>query len=587
MQDTSMASLNSGGSSAPAAEEVLLAEYVLVNNNNDDPVEESAEAAAANANANVTSSSSSSKHVMKFNINTEFTEGGYLSEQHANAVVVPSILAPQALDTKERTPMCLTLVVDVSGSMAGEKLKLVAKTIEFVADKLTERDMLGIIAYDTNVYETLKLTLMTQDGKERAHNAAKSLRSGSTTNLSGGLFAGIRQQLAQRVIIPPDDEHERDPPAPMPKKRRSPRKQNQAGGTSSPSLFSSWFVGASQPHQQKHAAEWQALFPADAAAAPAAVPLDEERTPIPNGMIRAIHLFTDGHANCGETNMDKLAEKASQMLDSATPISVSTFGFGADHNEDALQKLALCSGEYNFVPNAAAIPRAFGGALGGLLSVIAQQVYVELEASAPGAYVEAPIDPDLARTMERLASGGVRVRLDDVCTEEQRDVPFRVSLPANQPDAHIIARLKYIDASSSSGEVTMEATQVLKRVTDVKYNKINLEVEVQRLRLEAATLMEEAELAARAGNGEEARAKLADAEHRIITSPAANKSTAVNILEDVRTAQRYSSDVRMMSKAAAMGKGCARKQKGANFSTPSRARVSRQAEEYTTNNMMA
>ena len=107
--------------------------------------------------------------------------------------------------------------------------------------------------------------------------------------------------------------------------RRSPRKQNQAGGPSFPSLFSSWF-GASQPPQQMHAAEWQTLFPADAAAAPAAVPLDEERTPIPNGMIRAIHLFTDGHANCGETNMDTLAEKASQMLDSATPISVSTLG---------------------------------------------------------------------------------------------------------------------------------------------------------------------------------------------------------------------------------------------------------------------
>lgn len=573
MQDTSMANLTTSDDPSRRSGSSV-EEYVLVNN------DESAEAAAANANT-----SSSSKHVMKFNINTEFIEGGYLSAQPANAVVVPSILAPQALNAKERTPMCLTLVVDVSGSMAGEKLKLVAKTIEFVADKLTERDMLGIIAYDTDVYETLKLTFMTPDGKERAHNAAKSLRSGSTTNLSGGLFAGIRQQLAQRVIIPPDDEHERDPPVPMPKKRRSPRKQNQAGGPSSPSLFSSWF-GASQPPQQMHAAEWQTLFPADAAAAPAAVPLDEERTPIPNGMIRAIHLFTDGHANCGETNMDTLAEKASQMLDSATPISVSTFGFGADHNEDALQKLALCGGEYNFVPNAAAIPRAFGGALGGLLSVIAQQVYVELEAPAPGAFVEAPIDPDLARTMERLASGGVRVRLDDVCTEEQRDVPFRVSLPANAPDAHLIARLKYIDASSSS-EVTMEATQVLKRVTDVDSNVINLEVEAQRLRLEAATLMEEAELAARAGNGEKARAKLADAEHRIITSPAANNSTAANILEDVRTAQRYSSDVRMMSKAAAMGKGCARKQKGANFSTPSRARISRQAEEYTTNNMMA
>lgn len=57
-----------------------------------------------------------------------------------------SVVAP-TVDSSARAPLRLAAVLDKSGSMGGEKLRLVRETILFMLRHLSERDALGIIEY--------------------------------------------------------------------------------------------------------------------------------------------------------------------------------------------------------------------------------------------------------------------------------------------------------------------------------------------------------------------------------------------------------------------------------------------------------
>jgi len=103
---------------------------------------------------------------------------------------VLSVSAP-AVDSSARAPLRLTAVLDKSGSMGGEKLRLVKETMLFMLRHLSERDALGIIEYDTEVKVAAPLTYCNADGRSRLEAALKRLRSGSQTNLSGGLLKGL------------------------------------------------------------------------------------------------------------------------------------------------------------------------------------------------------------------------------------------------------------------------------------------------------------------------------------------------------------------------------------------------------------
>lgn len=69
-------------------------------------------------------------------------------------------------------------------------------------------------------------------------------------------------------------------------------------------------------------------------------------------------------------------------------VRVHTFGYGADHSPDMLQQIAAAGcGTYYYIKSEEDIPKAFADAIGGLLSVAAQNVSVEFT-PAPGVRVE-------------------------------------------------------------------------------------------------------------------------------------------------------------------------------------------------------
>ncbi|CAG9461294.1 unnamed protein product [Pedinophyceae sp. YPF-701] len=120
-------------------------------------------------------------------------------------------------DDAKRAPVSLSCVLDKSGSMAGSKLQLVKRTCEFMTTQLGNTDKLGVVQYDSTVQELLPLSKTCDQFKDAANDAIKRMRDGSCTNLSGGLFKGVQQQLANRYLdwfgAVPDDAR-RTAPAP-------------------------------------------------------------------------------------------------------------------------------------------------------------------------------------------------------------------------------------------------------------------------------------------------------------------------------------------------------------------------------------
>lgn len=470
-------------------------------------------------------------------------KGGCKDDRDMDAVVVAAVKAPPVQEKQARAPVALTMVLDVSGSMGGDKLALVAKTVRFVVAQLTSHDYLGVVAYDSSVYEYLPLTRMDDEGKNRARAAANCLNAGSCTNLSGGLLAGLRQQRGLPTIVA-DGGEEAAAAGPMAVVGMAnnntatfddtPRKQVQQGN----------------PRKRK------AVF--------AAPPPAHD---VPHAAVRAVHLFTDGFANEGEVDAGKIAAEASKLVDGPhAPVAVSTFGFGTNHNEAMLQALALGGGDYYFVENEAAIARSFGEALGGLLTTCASKVV--LEVSAKNARVESPLDKALAT--ERLGPSLLRIVLDDLSAEERRDVPVRLTLPKGAADATLAARVTYQDAAGI--ERTVDAAPIaLPRVRDESGNVPNLAVLTQVLRLDVATAMDEAEAALREGRSAAACGILDAVQRRLVESAAAHLPDVQSLLGNVAALKRHAQvDVRSAPKSMAAFKGSCRKQKGAQFLSPSK-----------------
>jgi len=98
--------------------------------------------------------------------------------------------------TWHREPLNLIAVVDKSGSMNGEPLELVKRSLHQVLAQLGEDDQLGIVLYGDRAHVFLEPTAATAENRERLDNAIDRIASAGSTNMEAGLRVGF--ELARR-----------------------------------------------------------------------------------------------------------------------------------------------------------------------------------------------------------------------------------------------------------------------------------------------------------------------------------------------------------------------------------------------------
>ena len=91
----------------------------------------------------------------------------------------------------DRIPLNISLVVDRSGSMSGDKLEYVKKAVDFVIDNLASDDYMSIVQYDDRIDVVSPSAKVTN--KKDLHSKVKKIEARGMTNLSGGMLEGYTQ----------------------------------------------------------------------------------------------------------------------------------------------------------------------------------------------------------------------------------------------------------------------------------------------------------------------------------------------------------------------------------------------------------
>lgn len=90
-----------------------------------------------------------------------------------------------------REPMDIVCVLDVSGSMQGEKIRLLQDAVRFIIEQAHDQDRVSIVTFSHQATRHLRLRRMVPEGKSEATAATLRLVANGGTSIASGLSVGI------------------------------------------------------------------------------------------------------------------------------------------------------------------------------------------------------------------------------------------------------------------------------------------------------------------------------------------------------------------------------------------------------------
>jgi len=241
-------------------------------------------------------------------------------------------------------PLNVALVLDRSGSMAGDPFRNMVGAAETFVNQLRDGDRISVIAFSDGVYEGVPPIVIDPNTRAAAVASIRGLRDGGGTNFSGGLLAGLYEVF---------------------------------------SAFQYW-------------------------------------------QLNQVILFSDGQPNIGITSTSELARIAERAAEHG--VSVTTIGFGMEHDELLMQGIADASGGYYYyVDKPDDFSQIFQREAGAILRTAARRT--ENAFSIPfGVEVEDVIGYDYIMSGRTLW-----VRMGSVAHDEERYVVFKMRTGGQGP----------------------------------------------------------------------------------------------------------------------------------------------------------
>ncbi|KAH9616890.1 hypothetical protein KSS87_021767 [Heliosperma pusillum] len=369
------------------------------------------------------------------------------SDQSDSFAVLASVRAPtlsSADMANSRAPLDLVAVLDVSGSMYGQKIALLKQAVNFVIKNLGPTDRLSIITFSTNSERLTPLKRMTEAGQADTLRAVASIREGGSTNIIAGL------QTAVKVL---DQRREKNP-------------------------------------------------------------------------VTSIILLSDGQDTDNFDFMSCLNRLPQTIRSNAVgsgqnpapsdKIPVYTFGFGADHDARALHAISDGSGgTFSYIEAIEVIQDAFAQCLGGLLSVVAQEVEIQVHSGSAEVRIKSISSGRYKNTIDSFGSQHGVVYVGDIYADEEKQFLVYLSVPeARETSTTKLLQVKcsYKNPLSTekieSNTARAEIRRPLKEELSEEDKQVSLEVDREKNRISIAQGIAEAQKMAERGELDGARTLL-------------------------------------------------------------------------------
>jgi Mg-chelatase subunit ChlD len=262
-----------------------------------------------------------------------------------------------------------------------------------------------------------------------------------------------------------------------------------------------------------------------------------------HAQVQSVLLLTDGLANEGIKGKDNIL---AEMMKLQSPPAmggvaqksfdgtVYTFGFGSDHDSSLLEAISSQGGGvYYFIDTTEKIPESFADCLGGLLSVVGQNLVLKME--AVGGNTMSAIHGN--RTVHwTTANKSCEIQLGDIQSEEERDIVLELCLPpveGNQGGTVLSVSLSYFNVITST-LVDTGLTELVITRSDDERGPPNMTVDQQRNRIIATEALKNSEPLAALGRMDEAKKMLQDAVSTLEKSPTAASEYCKALLEDLK-----------------------------------------------------
>lgn len=205
---------------------------------------------------------------------------------------------------------------------------------------------------------------------------------------------------------------------------------------------------------------------------------------------------------------------------------VHTFGFGTDHDAAAMHTIAEATGgTFSFIEDEAAIQDAFAQCIGGLLSVTVQELRVDIACVHPGVLVRGVKSGSYG---SRVEAGGRAASVDvgELYADEERRFLLFLHVPrarSGDDATHLVSvACAYRDTAAGRGrDVAGNDAVVLRPRGGAATAERSVEVERERVRVEAMDGIVAARAAAERGAHAEAVEILRRRQRSVVRSAAA------------------------------------------------------------------
>lgn len=445
-------------------------------------------------------------------------------------------------EMSSRPAVDVVAVLDVSGSMGGNKISLVRKSMRRLVRSMGNRDRVAFVTFDTGVNVLMNFCTMDEDNKQRAFDLITHLREGSSTNLCGGVTIGVQHLLDNRVnevaaiLLFTDGQANIGIRTPKGIVEEVLKLTNGVTGSSD---IAKWSVNDVQSWlRKKNLDMYSHQFMNQGV--DGGILLND---------INEEHLRRD--LRVSGLHVSKFMREITALRESAlgaqregevasgqqNPVPegfrLHTFGFGSNHNTTLLESLAESfDGMYYFMRDEDAIKAGFANCLGGLLSTVAQNIDISLQFSPEISNFK--IHKDDVTTD---SNGRPMVSFADLQSEEKRHILVSCNLPALKKacEDYLLYEVTctYDNVISCQKSTQIAECQVNRNGSIDEYSEA---IGNSRNRVQASDAMKEAQALGDLDNLPEARARLQLTIDTIESSLTGKTVTGEKLKEDLKTA---------------------------------------------------